>query len=110
LKDKIHENIPELYDYFEKLQFVEFFPAVFTQYFVTLFSYNVPIEYANRVIDVFWIYEEKIIFDSLIHILDLQKELLMKLEVDQLFPYIRDRIVIDSINTHGLNNSLPFFK
>lgn len=108
LKEKIKEVIPELFEYFVKLDFVEYFPAVFSQYFVTLFSYNVPIEYANRVIDLFWIYEEKIIFDCLIHILEIQKAKLVKLELDELFPFIRDKIVIDCINSHGLENSLPF--
>jgi hypothetical protein len=58
------------------------FEAVFTQYFLTLFSYNAPIEYAKRVVDLFWLYEEKAIFDCIIHILDLQKEKLMKMDCE----------------------------
>lgn len=87
---------------------MECFPAVFTQYFVTLFSYNCPIEYANKVFDLFWIYEEKVIFDCLIHILELQKYVLMKMDMDDLIRYIRDNIVIDCITNNGLQRSLPF--
>ena len=67
-----------------------------------------PIEYANRVIDMFWLYEEKIIFDCLIHIMTLQKDKLMSMEMEMIFPYIRDKMVIDTITLYGIQRSLPF--
>ncbi len=107
--EKIFEtSLPQLYQYFDKIDFLQYFAAVFTQYFVTLFSYNCPIEYANRVIDFFWIYEEKIIYDCIIHIFDLQKFILMQMDIDQLVPYIRDKIVTDCMNSWGLQGALPF--
>jgi hypothetical protein len=84
------------------------FPAVFTHFFVTLFSYNIPVEYANRVLDLFWIFEEKVIIDCLLHILDLQKGKLMKMGMEKLINYIRNDIVIDCIVEYGLQRSLPF--
>lgn len=103
---------------------MDYYPAVFSQYFLTLFSYNTPIEYANRVVDLFWIYEEKIILDCLIHILKLNKDriLLMEIEVkyynlslffqlkQDLIHFIRDDIVTDTIEEHGMQASLPFYK
>jgi hypothetical protein len=73
-----------------------------------LFSYNCPVEYANRVIDLFWLYEEKVILDCLIHILNLKKDVLMTMNMEKLFPYFRDKIVIDAINTFGLQKSIPY--
>jgi hypothetical protein len=58
------------------------FAACFSHFNLTIFSYNIPIEYANRIIDMFWIFEEKAIFDSLIHILKLQEEKMMKMSLD----------------------------
>jgi hypothetical protein len=84
------------------------FPAVFTHFFVTLFSYNIPIEYANRVIDLFWIFEEKIILDCLIHILKIQKNKMMEMELEILHHYIRSDIVLDTILVYGLQKALPF--
>ena len=58
------------------------FTASFTHFFVSIFSYNIPIEYSNRVMDMFWILEEKAIFDCLIHLLKLQENKLNKMEND----------------------------
>ena len=84
------------------------FSAVFPHFFLTLFSYNIPIEYANRVLDLFWLYEEKIILDCIIHILSLQEEKLMIMEIEELHHYIRGDIVLDTINMYGLQKALPF--
>ena len=59
-------------------------------------------------VDLFWIYEEKVVLDCLLHILQLQKEILMTMGWDQLFPYLKDKLVIDAIKTNGLKNSLPY--
>ena len=59
------------------------FGAVFTQYFITIFSYNVPIEYSFRVMDLFFILEEKIIFECIFKLLHLKEAKIrtMNLEV-----------------------------
>lgn len=66
------------------IQFIEenLFAACFSHFYLTIFSYNIPIEYANRVMDMFWILEEKAIFDSIIHIIKLQEEKLLKMNFD----------------------------
>jgi hypothetical protein len=58
--------------------------------------------------DLFWIYEEKVIFDCLIHVLELQKEIIMKMDMGEVVRYIRDNMMIDCITTYGLQKSLPF--
>ena len=82
-------------------------PAVFTQFFVTLCSYNAPIEYACRIIDLFWIYEEKIIFDAILHLLKLQYEKLITMDAENMHRYIKTDMIYDVINTHGLEKAFP---
>jgi len=106
--DHIKIKINDLYLYFQKLNFLEGeFQGVFTHYFVTIFSGYVPIEYANRVMDLFWVYEEKIIFDCLIHLLKLKKEKLMKMTLEDLFVYLKSDLVKECMKDYGLEKSLP---
>ena len=88
--EQIKIKINDLYVFLEKikvnfyfyLKFIDDINGVFTHYFLTIFTCGVPVEYANRVMDLFWIYEEKIIFDCLIHLLKLKKELIFKMQVE----------------------------
>ncbi len=102
------EKLPQIYEYFEKIDFLQYFTAVFSQYFLTIFSYNCPIDYANRVMDFFWVNEEKIIFDCILHIFDMQKFAVIQMDAYKLVGYIRNDIVIDCINSWGLQGALPF--
>jgi len=43
LANNIKSIIPDLYAHFEKENFIEQIPGVFTHYFTTIFSYNVPL-------------------------------------------------------------------
>ena len=82
-------------------------PAVFTQFFVTICTYNAPIEYAYRIIDLFWIYEEKIIFDAILHLLKIRLHKLILMDVEKMHRYIKSDIVIDVVNTFGIQKALP---
>ncbi len=108
LKTLIKLEIPELYSYFESVNFIDYFPGIFTHYFVTLFSYDAPIEYTSRIIDLFWLYEEKIIFDAIIHLLKIQSLKLMEMQDDELYNHLRKKLIIDVINTYGLEFALPY--
>jgi hypothetical protein len=57
-------------------------PGVFTHFITTIFTYNCPLEYSNKVLDLFWIYEDKIIIDCIIHLLSLKKSLLKKMNFE----------------------------
>jgi len=61
------------------------FNGLFSPFFLTMFCYNVPIEYSVRVLDLFWIFQENVIFDCLIHFLKLSKKKLMRMDVDVKF-------------------------
>lgn len=58
------------------------FIGLFSPFFITLFTYNIPIEYSVRVLDLFWIYQENIILDCLVHLLKMSKFKLLNLEAE----------------------------
>lgn len=83
-------------------------PAVFTQFFVTICTYNAPIEYACRIIDFFWIYEEKIIFDAIMHLLKIKLDKILSMDVEAMHKYIKSDIIFDVVKTFGIEKALPF--
>lgn len=126
LVKKIQKEIPDLYNHFsrqdvftknKKLQFLSQAPGVFTHYFATMFSYNISIDYANRVFDLFWLESENVIYDCLIHLLKLKKRKLMEMcmevikknsNLQEMFVYIKGKLVNDCINEYGIEKSLPY--
>ena len=109
-RDKNNEN----YDYNrkdnEKINEDEdeegLFSALFMPYFISIFCYCNCIEFANRILDLFWFYEEKIIIETIIHLLKLNEESILKTDMGLLFCLIRD-IVDRSIEKYGFENCLP---
>jgi len=107
LKKSIKIQLPLLYKHFVKEDFLNEFGAVFTHFFVSMFSYNVPVEYGFRVLDLFFILEEKAIFDCIIKLLSLKMEKLMTMCLEEMFQYIRGDLVKECINEYGIEASLP---
>lgn len=107
LRKKLLEKEPEILDYIENKFEDDIFSAMFSHYFISIFSYNVPLEYANRIFDFFWLMEEKIIIDSLIHLLNINKKKILKMELEELIPYIRGELVSDTISNYGIEQALP---
>jgi hypothetical protein len=83
-------------------------PALFTQHFVTICNYNAPIEYSSRIVDLFWIYEEKIILDAIMHLLKLQISKILLMGVEEMHIYIKKDIINDVVMTYGIQKALPF--
>lgn len=82
----------------------EMFTAIFTSFFVCIFCYNCPLEYSNRILDLFWVLEEKIIIESIVHLLELNQAEILQLSMDKLIPFISE-ITIYSIEKYGLEAS-----
>jgi len=49
-------------------------------YFISIFSYKVPIEYATRIFDLFWIYQDQVIYDALIHLFQISQNKMIKID------------------------------
>ena len=84
------------------------FNGLFSPFFVTLFTYNTPIEYSNRILDLFWIYQEKIIFDCLIHLLKLSKEFLLLMDEEVFNKFLNILKEIDEIYKTGYDKGLSY--
>lgn len=82
--------------------------AIFQSYFLCLFSYNIDLEYTLRVIDYFWIYQEKTIIDCIIHLLCLNEELILNMNNEKIFTFLKSEIVNYSIKTYGIDKCLPY--
>lgn len=108
LKDTIKTRLPLLFDKIIALGSgnEDMFSAMFTSFFVCIFSYNSSIEYSNRVFDLFWILEEKIIIECIIHLLNLNQVVLIDMELDQFFPFV-SHIVDFSVEKFGIERCFP---
>lgn len=104
-KIKVKEQLPEVASHIKSFG-KGIFTALITPYFISIFSYNSPVEYANRVLDLFWFYQERIIMECLLHLLRLNEVYILSLEMDQMFGFIRD-MVEHSINKFGYENCFP---
>jgi hypothetical protein len=57
-------------------------------YFISIFTYKVPIEYATRILDLFWIYKDQVIYDALIHLLEISQNKILKTDYEVSFLFI----------------------
>jgi len=105
----IKKRLYDVYLRFKELNIIDAgeFNGIFTHYFMTIFCGYVPVEYANRILDMFWIYEEKIIFEALIHLLRLKKDKIIKMSWEDLMVYLKSDLVKDCMRDYGLEKSLP---
>jgi hypothetical protein len=67
--------------------------SCFSQYFLTIFLYDTSTQIGLRIFDLFLFEGEKVLFDLLFKILALKKEKLLELQSQDLFYYLRKRIV-----------------
>lgn len=108
LKQKFKLALPDLFAHFSDNSNIEILQFVSTHFFLTLFCYNTPIELSLRVIDLFWVYEEKIIFDVIISLLSLQKEKLLQMNNEELLLYLKSDLVFDLVNEYGVDTIINY--
>ncbi len=53
-----------------------------TPYFVSIFTYKVPVEYATRILDLFWIYQDQVIYDALIHLFEISQNKILNMDFE----------------------------
>ena len=103
LKNKFKNKLKDLYDYFKQINFVDYLDILFTHFFLTIFTYNVPIELSARLFDLFWNFEEKVILDTIINIIFLQKEKIKKKNTEELIIYLKNDLVFDTVAEYGVD-------
>lgn len=101
---KLQINFPLIYEHFEKINFIDSIPGIFSQFYLTIFSYeNIPIEFSLRIFDLFWIFSDEIITNSLINMLNLEKNEILKMEKDELYIFIKNDFVKNCIEKFGID-------
>ena len=103
MKSNFKEKLNDLYQHFLKINFESYLDIIFTHFFLTVFTYNCPIELSFRILDLFWVYEEKVIINTIINIIYLKKEYMKNLEIEQLIVYLKNDIVFEVVEEFGVD-------
>ena len=103
LQTNIKQQLRDLYAYFQKVNLDEYLGIMITHYFLTLFTYECPLELSLRIIDLFWVYEEKVIFDIVVVLLKSKQEKLMTMDKEDIMVYLKKNLVFDVIKEKGID-------
>ena len=104
LKENLKKKLKDLYEYFQEINFTDYYiDVIFSQFFLTLFTYYCPIDLSLRIIDLFWVYEENVIINSIINILILMKEKMKKMDNEELVAYLKKDIIFDAVEKYGVD-------
>ncbi len=57
--------------------------------------------------DLFWLYEEKIIIDTLIHLMKIKRKLLLTLDKDELHLFLKNELVNSCLKEFTIEKCLP---
>lgn len=82
------------------------FAAVFSAYYITIFSYNSPLEFSFKAFELFFFEGYTGLNYLMINLFFLQKERLMKMDMGELFIYFRSGMVKECLIVHGLEKCL----
>lgn len=107
LKNRIKEKLPKIYKHFDKIDFLDSFNGVFSHYFITIFTYNIYVEFSSRIFDLFFIMGEEIIIKTLLHLLKLKEEKILSFDLEQIIVYIKNHIVNECLEEFGIKQCLP---
>ena len=96
-----------MYQHFEKIEFLDCFNGVFSHYFITIFTYNIYVEFSSRIFDLFFVMGEEIIHKTLIHLLKFKEEKILKYDLEQVMVYLKSIIVNECLEEYGIKECLP---
>lgn len=60
-----------------------------------------------RIFDLFWLYEETVVIDTLLLLVKLQKQIILSLDTDEMFIFIKDNLLKNSIEQFGIEKCIP---
>ena len=101
---KLQNNFPLIYNHFEKINFIDSIPGIFSQFYLTIFAYeNIPIDFSLRIFDLFWIFSDEIITNSLINMLNLKKNEILNMEKEDLHIFIKNDFVKNCVENFGID-------
>ena len=104
---KLRQNNKELYEHFCNKNFLLQIPGCLSHYFSTIFSYCLhQFNFTLRIFDLFWVYEGDVVIDTLLLLMLLQKNKLMKMSCEELMMYLKDKIVDETISKYGMSKCI----
>lgn len=101
IKKEVKKRYIDLYFHFKR-EDVKLI-ACFSQYFLTIFLYDTPTSIGLRIFDIFLFEGERVLFDLIYRMLALKKEKLLNLQSQELFGYLRKRIVRECFEEFNLS-------
>lgn len=107
-KSAFKQQIPDLYIYYKKIGFYKYITGIISHFFITLFTYNVYVEFGKIIIDYFLILQEDVLIDTLIHLFMLKKNELIELSFDESAVKIKSSFVNDCIEEFGVEGCIPY--
>jgi hypothetical protein len=90
---QIKQRLPEVHRHFLN-EGVELM-ICFSQYFITLFMYDTPLDMSHRIMDLFLLEGEHVLFNLVLKMILLKKEKILGLAAQDLYTYLRYRLVRD---------------
>ena len=106
LETKIKKDLPEIHQLMENNGFLTY--ALFSHYFLTLFTYDCPFEFTKRFFDVFLIRDEIILFDVIMKFLESSKKDILNMNAVNSFRFIKYEMMGKGFERYSreLNNIL----
>jgi len=97
---------PDLWEHLAKHDLS--FLSCFTQYLITVFLYDIPKDISVRVFDLFLLEGERVLYDLLLKMLYVKKARIMQLEGQELYLYLRSRMVKEVFEESHLRTLMSF--
>ena len=87
----IQAELPDVFEHMEKESVAVH--GCFAQYFLTVFTASAPLEFSKRIMDVFLVNGEPVIFDVLIRTIANCQEMALKLKCEKLFQFFKNEMM-----------------
>lgn len=97
---QIKKRHPEVHRHFA-VEGVEMM-VCFSQYFITLFMYDTPFDMAFRIMDLFLLEGEHVLFNLLLKMIMLKKEKILSISGQDIYSYLRSRLVRDCYDEYNV--------
>ena len=110
LRFNLKLKVPKVYEYLNQCNFFPEFPAAFSQYFYTLFSYGDYEELSFKIFDLFWIYGGDIIIETLLNAINLSQYIILQQSPEMLCTYFSQHLITTVIDKHGIDKCIPKLK
>ena len=100
----VKKRYPDLHKHFKQQEVI--LMAVFSQYFIALFLYDIPTNIGIRIFDVFLLEGERVLFNLLYKMLGLKRNKILELEAQDLFMYLRKRLIKECFEEYPISSLL----